>query len=72
MNKIKKELGVYFIDISKLTFAGVVLSVILEINTSKLIVLLAGSSATFIFAFRGFLLISMKVKRSRKNQKQGK
>jgi hypothetical protein len=60
---MRKELGKYFIDISKLTFGGVVLSVILEISANKLIVLIAGSLATILLALWGFLLLKIKYKR---------
>ncbi len=54
---MRKELAEYFIDISKLTFGGVVLSVILEISANKAYVLIAGGLATFIFAVWGFILL---------------
>lgn len=63
MDAMKKELGKYLIDISKLTFGGVVLSVILEISGNKVFVLLTGGVATIIFALWGFLLLNKKKRR---------
>jgi membrane protein DedA with SNARE-associated domain len=62
---MKKELGKYFIDISKLTFAGVVLSVILDISSNKEMVLMVGIIATVLFAIWGFLLLTIKKKRKK-------
>jgi len=55
---MKKELGRYLIDISKLTFAGVVLSVILDISESKILVLALGGVATLVFAVAGFVFLT--------------
>lgn len=57
---LREQLGAYLIDVSKLTFGGVVLSVILEITKSKLLILGVGFMATVIFAAWGFLLIKTK------------
>ena len=49
MNELRKEIGKYFVDISKLVFGGVVLSSILkmeEINTVW--VLIVGTAITII------------------------
>ena len=55
---MKKELGNYFIDISKLVFGGSVLSAILEIkDVSNILVLFLGTTATIIFAILGFLIL---------------
>jgi len=55
---MKKELGNYFIDISKLVFGGSVLSAILEIkDVSNLLVLTLGATATIVFAVLGFLIL---------------
>ena len=51
----------YLLDISKLIFAGVVLSAILQIDgVSKTAILLSGISAIIIFALIWFLLIKGK------------
>ena len=60
---MKKELAKYFIDISKLTFAGVVLSVILEISANKSLILIFGGIATLVFAIWGFILLTIKKKK---------
>lgn len=57
-----EQLGEYLIDVSKLTFGGVVLSVILEISQNKMLILGVGFLATLIFAFWGFLLLTIKNK----------
>lgn len=55
---MKKQLGNYFIDISKLVFGGSVLSAILEIkDVSNLLVLILGTIATIVFATLGFLIL---------------
>lgn len=55
---MRKELGKYFIDISKLVFGGVVLSAIFDIQDfPKLLVILSGFIATLIFAVIGFILL---------------
>ena len=53
-----KEIGNYFIDISKLVFGGVVLSAVFDIQAfSKYLVILSGIIATLVFATIGFLLL---------------
>ncbi|MBI4645754.1 MAG: hypothetical protein HY738_03915 [Bacteroidia bacterium] len=55
---MRKELGKYFIDISKLIFAGVVLSTILKVEDfSKIIILLVGLIITIILATIGFIFL---------------
>jgi hypothetical protein len=53
-------LGKYFVDISKLTFGGVVLSVILDISHNKPLVLVVGVIATIGIALWGFILVNSK------------
>ena len=54
---MKKEVGKYFIDISKLVFGGVVLSTILKIEDfSKVKIFAAGILATIILAIVGFII----------------
>ncbi|WP_423910688.1 DUF6722 family protein [Candidatus Spongiihabitans sp.] len=54
---MKEKIADYLLDISKLVFAGVVLSAILQVEgISKLAVLFSGISATVIFALIGFTL----------------
>ena len=60
-NDFFKELGKYFIDISKLVFGGVVLSSILQIEgLSKVVVLVFGFIVTFSLAVLGFLIYRIK------------
>ena len=55
---MKEKIADYLLDISKLVFAGVVLSGIFKIEgVSHLSVLLFGISTTIIFALIGFVLI---------------
>jgi hypothetical protein len=55
---MRKEIGNYFIDISKLVFGGVVLSAVFDIQAfSKYLVILSGIIATLVFATIGFLLL---------------
>ena len=60
---MRKEFGKYLIDISKLTFGGVVLSVVLEISADKVVVLIVGSITTILLATWGFYLMTIKKKR---------
>ncbi|MBW8051019.1 MAG: ABC transporter permease [Cytophagales bacterium] len=58
---MRKEIGQYLIDISKLVFGGVVLGTIFNIgDIPKSTLLLLGVLATLIFAIWGFLLIKDK------------
>lgn len=57
-----EQLGEYLVDVSKLTFGGVVLSVILEISQNKPIVLAVGAVATVGMAVWGFILLNIKNK----------
>jgi hypothetical protein len=59
-----QQFGEYLIDISKLSFGGVVLSVILEISHNKPLVLVVGAAATLGVAFWGFVLLNYKNKKS--------
>lgn len=67
MEKDKKpfgiQLGEYLIDVSKLTFGGVVLSMILEVSHNKMLVLFLGALATIGVAVWGFILINYKNKK---------
>ena len=57
INHMKEKIADYLLDISKLVFAGVVLSAILQVEgISKSAVLFSGISATVIFALIGFTL----------------
>ncbi len=64
MSDMKKELGKYFIDISKLIFGGVVLSQIISISENKNLVLILGIIAAIFFAIIGFIVI-----KERRNKK---
>ena len=57
---LTEQIGNYLIDVSKLTFGGVVLSVILEISQNKILILSVGFLATLIFAIWGFILLTIK------------
>ena len=55
---MRSKIADYLLDISKLVFAGVVLSVILQIEgASKLAILLTGICATVLLALIGFTLM---------------
>jgi hypothetical protein len=55
---MKDKIADYLLDISKLIFAGVVLSTILQVEgVSKLVILSIGIYATAIFAGIAFILI---------------
>jgi len=58
---MREKIADYLLGISKLVFAGVVLSTILKVDgISKLAVLGMGVSATLILAIIGFTLIRSK------------
>jgi hypothetical protein len=57
---MKETIGNYFLDISKLIFAGVVLSAVLDLDVSKISVLFVGIYATSVFALMGFLFLRRK------------
>ncbi len=57
---IRQLFGEYLIDVSKLTFGGVVLSAVLEISHNKPLVLITGTIATIGIAVWGFLLLNKK------------
>ncbi|MDR3133255.1 MAG: hypothetical protein LBU42_04445 [Prevotellaceae bacterium] len=58
--KIREKLGDFFIDIAKLVFGGVVLSIILDLEMNKMIVLSAGIITTASLAWLGFYLYNKK------------
>jgi hypothetical protein len=62
MKNIKEKLGDFFIDIAKLVFGGVVLSVILDISDNKSLILFFGILATVSLATGGFLILMYKNK----------
>jgi hypothetical protein len=54
---MKTEMGKYFLDISKLIFAGIVVGNIFSgADFSRGLILAAGLSATILFALIGFML----------------
>ena len=58
---LRKEIGKYFIDISKLLFGGIVLATILKIETiSKLWLVISGLLVSAIFAIAGFVIMNRK------------
>jgi len=55
---MRKEIGKYLLDVSKLVFGGVALSTILEVEDfSKVKMLLAGLIITLLLAILGFILL---------------
>ena len=54
---MKDKIGDYLLDISKLVFAGVVLSTVLELDVSKPLVLFVDVYASFMIAIMGFLFL---------------
>jgi hypothetical protein len=57
---IREKLGDFFVDIAKLVFGGVVLSLILNLEINKVAVLSAGMFATISLAVLGFVLYRKK------------
>ena len=59
-----KELGKYFVDISKLVLGGVVLATVLKIeNFPKIVVIVTGILASLIFSILGFIIIKISNKK---------
>jgi hypothetical protein len=54
---VKEKLGDFFIDIAKLVFGGVVLSLIISFEANKVFMLVCGIIATAVIAGYGFYLI---------------
>jgi hypothetical protein len=58
---MREKIADYLLDISKLIFAGVVLSTILEVQgVSKFAILLTGTYATIFIAIIAFVLLKDK------------
>ena len=57
---MKKELGKYLLDVSKLILGGVVLSSVLQISFNKLAVILAGVVASATLLILGLLILKDK------------
>ncbi|MDR0581363.1 MAG: hypothetical protein LBG31_00195 [Prevotellaceae bacterium] len=58
--KIAEKLSDFLIDIAKLIFGGVVLSIILDLNINKMLVLSTGIFTTAILALFRFMLYNKK------------
>jgi hypothetical protein len=58
--RLREQVGDYLIDISKLSFGGVILSLILEMSQNKPLLLVVGIMATFGVALWGFILSNSK------------
>jgi hypothetical protein len=57
-NRIKKELGKYFLDVSKLVLGGVVLSSVLNIGgLNKLLLILIGTFTALILLIVGLYIL---------------
>lgn len=57
---LREQIGEYLVDISKLTFGGLVLSLILEVSVNKVLVLISGTCSTFAITLLGFYLLNKK------------
>ena len=59
--EIRKELGKYFLDISKLVFGGSVLASIIKMEEiSRSWILIVGLAVTLVFASFGFIILKRK------------
>lgn len=54
--QINEKLGDFFVDIAKLVFAGVVLSMLLDMAESRGIVLFVGTWSTLMLCVIGFIM----------------
>ena len=59
---MKKELGKYLLDISKLVFAGVILAGIMSSNVNKWVLFLIGGVVCIITLLFGLSLVTTKDK----------
>ena len=59
---IRKELGNYLVDISKLVFGGVVLSQVLGMTENRVIIFVAGILSTIFLAILGFIVLNFEGK----------
>lgn len=58
MDELRREIGKYFLDISKLIFGGAVLASILRIEgIDKIWILIVGTIVTFVLALTGFMFL---------------
>ena len=57
---MNKEIGNYLIDISKLVFAGVVLSQVLGMTENKFVIFVAGILSTIFLVLAGFWFLNIK------------
>ena len=57
VNNFLSEVGKYFLDISKLTFGGLILSSIVGMNFDLENLMVYGIAASFFFALFGFTFI---------------
>ena len=62
MNKnLKKEIGKYFVDVSKLVVGGAVLSTVINMGAlPKSRILISGLAIATVFAIFGFILLNEK------------
>lgn len=62
--ELRKEIGKYFVDVSKLLIGGAVLSSVLKIQgLSSVWVITLGSVLALILALAGFYILSIKDKK---------
>ena len=54
---MKEKIGDYLLDTSKLVFAGVVLSTVLELEVSKPTIIFIGIYSSSMIAFLGFIIL---------------
>ncbi len=60
-SELRKEIGKYFLDISKLIFGGVVLTSIVQLNNiNRGLVMAIGVVISLMLALFGFLILKMK------------
>jgi len=66
MKQMRKELGKYLLDVSKLIFGGMVLTAVLDVSENDVLIISVGFMASILFAISGFMFLNNKRKRRKK------
>lgn len=54
---MRKELGKYLLDVSKLIFGGVILSGLMNLNVNSVVLFVVGGSTVLLTALSGFMFL---------------
>ena len=59
---LRKEYGMYLLDVSKLIVGGAVITTAIQINTDKFLIITIAVSIAVFFGFFGFIVLTFKKK----------